>query len=358
MKLSVKSCSAAMLLLWGLAGCASNDEEVLVLPEIDNKVAPETVWSSSVGDGVEHFDSHLKPAIVGDKLFVASRKGVLTAFNLADGTELWTVDIRDGAQAPTFGAISHWWNERNAKVAGGVGVGYDKIYIGTEDGDVIAFNPETGERVWSVQVGGEVLTAPVAGEGYVLVNTGGGRLYALQPDTGEQRWMHESENSLLTLRGISEVTTAAGGIIYGTGSGKVGVLIADTVCAEDRAFLLAVQQDLFDLGSELAVPGHVYLSVDACTALESFVAAQNTYLPPLREFILPGGSRPAALAQVCRTVTRRAERLLVAVKRADGDLSAASLQYLNRLSDVFFVLARRINQHMGVADPLWRGVKK
>lgn len=138
----------------------------------------------------------------------------------------------------------------------------------------------------------------------------------------------------------------------------IGVLIADTVCAEDRAFLLAVQQDLFDLGSELAVPGHVYLSVDACTALESFVAAQNTYLPPLREFILPGGSRPAALAQVCRTVTRRAERSLVAVKRADGDLSAASLQYLNRLSDVFFVLARRINQHMGVADPLWRGVKE
>jgi outer membrane protein assembly factor BamB len=78
-----------------------------------------------------------------------------------------------------------------------------------------------------VFVGGEVLVAPVAGEGFVLVNTGGGRLFALQPDTGEQRWMHQSENSLLTLRGISQVTSAGGGIIYGTGSGKVGVLIAD-----------------------------------------------------------------------------------------------------------------------------------
>ena len=227
MKLSVKRCTAAILLLCGLAGCASKDEEELVLPEIDNKVAPQVVWSSSVGDGVEHYDSQLKPLIVGDKLFVASRKGVLTAFNLADGTELWSIDIRDGAKAPMFGAISHWWNERNAKVAGGVGFGYDKIYLGTEDGEVIAFNPETGERVWSVFVGGEVLTAPVAGEGYVLVNTGGGRLFALQPDTGEQRWMHETENSILTLRGISQVTSAGGGIIYGTGSGKVGVLIAD-----------------------------------------------------------------------------------------------------------------------------------
>lgn len=227
MKLSVKRCTAAMLLLCGLAGCASKDEEELVLPEIDNKVAPQVVWSSSVGDGVEHYDSQLKPVIVGDKLFVASRKGVLTAFNLADGSELWSIDIRDGAKAPMFGAISHWWNGRNAKVAGGVGFGYDKIYLGTEDGEVIAFNPETGERVWSVFVGGEVLTAPVAGEGYVLVNTGGGRLFALQPDTGEQRWMHETENAILTLRGISQVTPAGGGIIYGTGSGKVGVLIAD-----------------------------------------------------------------------------------------------------------------------------------
>jgi len=138
----------------------------------------------------------------------------------------------------------------------------------------------------------------------------------------------------------------------------IGVLIADTLNAEDRAFLLTVQQDLFDLGGELAVPGQSYLRGDACCGLEAFVAAQQTYLTPLREFILPGGSRPAALAQVCRTVCRRAERSLVAVQRADADLSAAALQYLNRLSDVFFVLARRINQRLGVADPLWRGVKK
>ena len=69
----------------------------------------------------------------------------------------------------------------------------------------------------------------------------------------------------------------------------IGVLIADTVNAEDRAFLQAVQQDLFDLGSELAVPGNSYLRTDACADLENYVAAQTTYLPPLREFILPHG---------------------------------------------------------------------
>lgn len=227
MKLSIKACTIAVCLVIGLAGCASKDEEVLVLPDIDNKVSPDGVWSTTVGDGIEHFDSHLKPTIVGETLFVASRKGIVSAFNLADGNQLWSVDIRDGDDAPMFGGLSHWWNDRNAKIAGGIGAGYDKIYIGTEDGEVIAFNPQTGERVWSVHVPGEVLTSPVAGEGFVFVNTGGGRLYALQPDTGEQRWMHESENSLLTLRGISEVVPAAGGVIYGSGSGKVGVLIAD-----------------------------------------------------------------------------------------------------------------------------------
>lgn len=227
MKLSVRTLLVPALLALTLAACSSNDEEELVLPEIDNKVEPDYVWSSSVGDGIEHYDSNIKPAVFGDKVFVASRKGEVVAFSLQNGDKLWSYDLRDGDDAPLFGGISHWWNERNAKLAGGVAVGFDKVLVGTEDGDVVALNPETGEKVWRVKVKGEVLAAPVAGEGFVLVNTGGGRIFALQPDTGEQRWMHESENALLTLRGISEVAPAAGGVVYGTGNGKVGVLIAE-----------------------------------------------------------------------------------------------------------------------------------
>lgn len=227
MKLSMRTVLVPALLALVLAGCSSNDEEELILPEIDNKVEPDYVWSSSVGDGIEHYDSNIKPAVLGDKVFVANRKGEVVAFNLESGDKLWSYDLRDGDDAPLFAGASHWWNERNAKLAGGVAVGFDKVLVGTEDGDVLALNPETGEKVWRVKVKGEVLAAPVAGEGFILVNTGGGRIFALQPDTGEQRWMHESENALLTLRGISEVATAAGGVIYGTGNGKVGVLISE-----------------------------------------------------------------------------------------------------------------------------------
>lgn len=227
MKLSMRTVLVPALFALVLAGCSSNDEEELILPDIDNKVEPEHVWSSSVGDGIEHYDSNIKPAVQGDKVFVASRKGEVVAFNLQNGDKLWSYDLRNGDDAPMFGGISHWWNERNAKLAGGVAVGFDKVLVGTEDGDVYALNPETGEKIWHVKVKGEVLAAPVAGEGLILINTGGGRIFALQPDTGEQRWMHESENALLTLRGISEVATAAGGVIYGTGNGKIGVLISE-----------------------------------------------------------------------------------------------------------------------------------
>lgn len=226
MKLS-GSTWAPLLLVLALTACSSKDEEELVLPEISNKVEPEEVWSSSVGNGIDHFDSQLKPAIFDNKVYAASRDGKVSAFDLASGDTIWTIDLRDGDDAPLFGGISHWWNERSAKVGGGVGVGFDKIFVGTEDGLVVALNPQTGEKLWSVNVKGEVLAAPVAGEGLLLVNTGGGRIFALQPDTGEQRWMHETENAILTLRGISQVSAQSGGVIYGTGNGKVGVLIAD-----------------------------------------------------------------------------------------------------------------------------------
>lgn len=164
MKLSVRTMLVPALLAFVLVGCSSNDEEELVLPEIDNKVTPDYVWSSSVGDGIEHYDSKIKPAVLGNKVFVASRTGEIVAFNLQNGDKLWSYDLRNGDDAPLFGGISHWWNNRNAKLAGGVAVGFDKVLVGTEDGDVLALNPETGEKVWHVKVKGEVLAAPVAGE--------------------------------------------------------------------------------------------------------------------------------------------------------------------------------------------------
>jgi cob(I)alamin adenosyltransferase len=147
----------------------------------------------------------------------------------------------------------------------------------------------------------------------------------------------------------------------------LGVLLAEPLPDEVRADLVDVQHDLFDLGGELSIPGHRILAEGHAARLEQRVQHYNETLPRLAEFILPGGSRAAALAHVSRTVCRRAERALVALAQAaspsearsakDGQpdaVSASARQYLNRLSDLMFVLARVINRTDGIEDVLWR----
>ena len=134
---------------------------------------------------------------------------------------------------------------------------------------------------------------------------------------------------------------------------SLGVLLAEAVPTEVRACLVDVQHDLFDLGGELAVPG-LRLVTDAHLArVDAQVETFNEKLPPLKEFILPGGCRAASLAHVARTVCRRAERSVVALS-ADGSVSPLAQRYLNRLSDLLFVLARVINSAAGVTDVLWQ----
>ena len=118
--------------------------------------------------------------------------------------------------------------------------------------------------------------------------------------------------------------------------------------------LLRIQHDLFDLGAELAVPGYEVLTEDHVLFLEQKIQHYNADLAPLKEFILPGGSRAAALAHVARTVTRRAERSVIALNQSDTGLSQHSTHYLNRLSDLCFVLARQLNKHLQHPDVLWQ----
>lgn len=116
--------------------------------------------------------------------------------------------------------------------------------------------------------------------------------------------------------------------------------------------LSAIQHDLFDLGAELCIPGHTALAEARIAFLDERLAHYNATLPPLREFILPGGSRAAALTHLARTAARRAERSVVSLRRHDA-VNASVQQYLNRLSDLMFVLARALNQAQGVADVYW-----
>ena len=137
----------------------------------------------------------------------------------------------------------------------------------------------------------------------------------------------------------------------------LGLLLAEELPKEVRAVLGEVQQDLFDLGGELSIPGHSLLKPDRVEFLEKALAAWNEGLAPLKEFILPGGSRAAAAAHLARTVCRRAERSAVALGRKDK-VSEQVRQYLNRLSDLLFVAGRVLNRAAGVGDVQWRHQRK
>lgn len=133
----------------------------------------------------------------------------------------------------------------------------------------------------------------------------------------------------------------------------IGAVLAEPLPEPVQRALAAVQNDLFDLGGEVCIPGHSVMTESHVLRLEEAVAALNDGLPPLREFVLPGGHRAAAAAHVARTVGRRAERSLVALHHAEP-VSPASLQYVNRLSDLLFVAARVINRSAGVPEPVWK----
>lgn len=137
----------------------------------------------------------------------------------------------------------------------------------------------------------------------------------------------------------------------------IGLLLTEPLPPAVRECLGEVQQDLFDLGGELSTPGHPVLNDAQLSALDAALERHNAALPPLREFVLPGGTRAAALAHVARTVCRRAERCVVALARAEK-VTPLAQQYLNRLSDLLFVLARAANREANVLDVSWRGARK
>ena len=133
----------------------------------------------------------------------------------------------------------------------------------------------------------------------------------------------------------------------------LGVLLAETLPDAVRSCLDSAQNDLFDLGGELSVPGHAIMSKAHVDRLERELDRLNAGLPPLKDFVLPAGTRAAALAHVARTVCRRAERRVVSLARKQKT-GPAIPAYLNRLSDLLFVLARELNRVAGRADVLWQ----
>ncbi|MGM9516275.1 cob(I)yrinic acid a,c-diamide adenosyltransferase [Roseateles sp. DB2] len=125
---------------------------------------------------------------------------------------------------------------------------------------------------------------------------------------------------------------------------NIGVLLAEPLPEDVRELLITIQHELFNLGGELCMPGYSLLKEDAVLRLDEALAHYNAALPRLKEFILPAGTRSAAIAHVCRTIARRAERAVVHALHEGEQIEAAPRQYLNRLSDLLFVLARVLNR--------------
>ena len=153
----------------------------------------------------------------------------------------------------------------------------------------------------------------------------------------------------------SNLRVAAMGDVDELNSG-LGVLLAEPLPDDVRELLVTIQHELFNLGGELSIPGYELLKVDAVLRLDEALAHYNAALPRLAEFILPAGTRSAALAHVSRTVARRAERAVVALAAAEK-VHDAPRHYLNRLSDLMFVLARVLNRAnldgLGGDDVYW-----
>jgi cob(I)alamin adenosyltransferase len=137
---------------------------------------------------------------------------------------------------------------------------------------------------------------------------------------------------------------------------NIGVLLCEDMAADVRALLIEVQHQLFNLGGELSIPGFELLKPEAVIELDMALEKYNATLPRLQEFILPAGTRAAALAHVCRTVARRAERAVVALDLAET-LNESPRQYLNRLSDLLFVLSRVLNRMNGGDDVYWKSLR-
>jgi len=135
----------------------------------------------------------------------------------------------------------------------------------------------------------------------------------------------------------------------------LGLLRTETLPAEVDSLLSRIQNELFDLGAELCIPGHKVVEERHVAGLEEAIQYYNASLGKLEEFILPGGCRSSALAHLARSVCRRAERAVVQLESEEGSSTSPHVRhYLNRLSDLCFVLARALNRAAGTPDVQWQ----
>lgn len=205
--------SMSLLAVGVLAGCSSETDTIVMspVPSVNNQFSIGEAWSTDVDDGVEHYFSDLQPAIAYEHVYVASRNGMVEALNPKTGEMVWEKEL-------TFG-------DTPTRLAGGITAALNHLFIGSENGVLYALDAETGRTAWKAKIDGEILSLPTVDSGLVLVNSSDGQLVAFDLKTGEKTWSINSEVPNLTLRGDSSPTTIAGGVFWGTASGRLQAAI-------------------------------------------------------------------------------------------------------------------------------------
>lgn len=220
--LKIKRITAFTLILL-LGACSSTDENeatrVADLPEVENQFRAKVLWSNSLG-GVDEYFSRIKPYIAYNKVYTGSRDGDAVAFDLETGEEIWSVDLSDPENKRGFFEAKQKALLNGAPVAGG-----KQVFYGSENGRLFALNAETGELNWQANVKGEIVASPALESNTVVVNTTSGNLIAYDANNGEELWRVVQDVPPLTLRGTSAPVIANGGVFIGMADGLLAVYI-------------------------------------------------------------------------------------------------------------------------------------
>ena len=198
----------------------SGEEDVVKmspLPKVENQFTPTEVWSTSVGDGVGDYYSHLHPAWKDNTIYAADRFGIVKALDADNGKEKWKVDLSEN---PGF-----FSSNISAQLSGGVTVDGSNLYIGSEKAVVYSLNTADGTQAWQTKVAGEAISRPVVSDGLVLIHTGNGILQALNQKDGTIAWSANLDMPTLSLRGESAPATAFGAAIVGGDNGRVSAVL-------------------------------------------------------------------------------------------------------------------------------------
>ncbi|SEK73409.1 Beta-barrel assembly machine subunit BamB [Colwellia chukchiensis] len=222
-----KKLLAICLLAVGISACSSTDDEdedlkVAPLTDINAVFTPKVKWDASVGDGVGDYFSRLQPAIAYAKVFSVSRDGEAYAFDESTGKRVWYTDLSDLDNKRGFFA-----DKESALISGGLVAGINKVFMGSENGDVIALDAENGQLAWRGKVKGEVIAAPALDSGKLVVNTVSGLMKAFNASNGQDDWQIEQDVPPLSLRGISAPVIAGGGVIVGAADGSLSVYLLE-----------------------------------------------------------------------------------------------------------------------------------